>query len=334
MRRLILLLLCLPLLAQASPWTLPAGSLVVTGRYDFAVADEEFLDERKAQVYSLNGRLQSSTYSIGARFGAAKGLEFEFDLPIKQVAYTADPVILVDGDNLDFFQENIINLNRSASGLGDLRFAGRYQLFRGQWVGALQVGAKIPTGYDRPQGTFGANPQSRQEFLDRIGEFVRPDRVSDDVTLGDGQVDADVGFLLGWASSKGTFLRLDSLFRLRLGGAGDQLVSSFRVGQRLGQRLMFYVGADVEYTVFDGDLIGVSVAATDPTLPADEYGGLDNLLLRELRLERDQASLPVGLILRVTDVVEVNGSWANVFWGRNTAAANIFSLGIGLRTGV
>jgi hypothetical protein len=75
------------------------------------------------------------------------------------------------------------------------------------------------------------------------------------------------------------------------------------------------------------------VAAEDPTLPANEYGGLNNLLLRELRLERDQASIPVGLIVRITDVVEVNGSWANVFWGRNTSAANIFSLGVGLRTG-
>jgi hypothetical protein len=336
MRGLVsLMLICLPLCAQASPWTLPPGTMVFSGRYDFAVADEEFLDDRKAQVYSLGGQFQASTYALGARFGAAKGLEFQFDLPIKQVSYTADPVILLGGEmtDLDFFQENIINLNRSASGLGDLRLAGRYQLFQRQWVGTVQVGAKIPTGYERPKGTFGTNPESREEFLARVGEFVRPDRVSDDVTLGDGQVDLDVGFLLGWASSKGTFLRLDSLFRLRLGGAGDQVVGSFRVGQRLGKRMMFYVGFDGEYTVTDGDLIGVSVAAEDPTLPANEYGGLNNLLLRELRLERDQASIPVGLIVRITDVVEVNGSWANVFWGRNTSAANIFSLGVGLRTG-
>ena len=269
-------------------------------------------------------------------FGAAEGLEFEFDLPIKQVSYTADPVILLPNtgmqDNLDFFQENIINLNRSASGLGDLRIAGRMQLFRKAMVGTMQIGAKIPTGYDRPKGTFGADPRRRQEFLDRIGELVRPDRVSDDVTLGDGQVDLDIGFLLGWASAKGTFLRLDSIYRLRLGGAGDQAVGSLRIGQRLGRSMMFYVGFDGEYSVTKGDLIGVSVAAVDPTLPAEEYGGLENLELRELRLERDSVSLPIGLIIRLTDTVEINSSWSKVFWGRNTAAAHVFSFGIGLRT--
>lgn len=326
----------LPAIALASPWTLPPGTMVLAGRYDFTIADEEFLDDRKAQVYPLQGELRTSTYAIGARFGAAEGLEFEFDLPIKQVSYTADPVILLPNasmqDDLDFFQENIINLNRSASGLGDLRVAGRMQLFRKALVGTVQLGAKIPTGYDRPTGTFGPNPQRAQEFLARAGDLVKPQNVSDDVTLGDGQVDLDLGFLLGWASAKGTFARLDSIYRLRLGGAGDQAVGSLRVGQRLGKSAMFYLGLDVERSVTEGDLIGVSVAATDPSLPASEYREFENLELRELRLERDSASIPVGLIFRVTDTVEVNGSWAKVFWGRNTAASHIFSFGIGLRT--
>ena len=342
MRILTALLLCgavtLPAIAAASPWTMPPGTLILAGRYDFTIADEEFLDDRNAQVYPLRGELRTATYALAARFGAAEGLEFEFDLPIKQVSYTADPVILLPNsgmqDDLDFFQDNIINLNRATSGLGDLRIAGRKQLFRGATVGTVQVGAKIPTGYDRPKGTFGSNPQRAQEFLDRVGELVRPDKVSDDVTLGDGQVDVDVGFLLGWASPKGTFVRLDSIYRLRLGGAGDQVVGSLRIGQRLGKSAMFYLGFDAERSVTEGDLIGVSVAAIDPTLPANEYGGLENLELRELRLERDSASIPVGLIIRVTDAVEINGSWAKVFWGRNTAASHVFSFGIGLRTSV
>ena len=126
MRSLLSAVLCsavtLPTLVMASPWTLPPGAMILAGRYDFTIADEEFLDDRNAQVFPLQGQLRSATYAIGARFGAAEGLEFEFDLPIKQVSYTADPVILLPNtgmqDDLDFFQENIINLNRSASGLG------------------------------------------------------------------------------------------------------------------------------------------------------------------------------------------------------------------------
>lgn len=337
MRPILLpILLCLPGAALASPWTLPAGNLVFTGRYDFQIADQEFLDDRKAQVYSLRGEYRASTYSIGARFGAADGIELEIDLPLKQVSYTADPVILLDNAGgqapLDFFQENVINLNRSASGFGDLRISGRYQLTRSAFASALHLGAKIPTGYDGPEGTFGPRPGTREEFLAQVGELVRPDRVSDDVTLGDGQIDLELALLQGWATAKGTFVRLDTGFRLRLGGAGDQLFGAFRVGQKLGDRALVYVGFDGEYTVTDGDLIGVSVAAVDPTLPASEYGGTNNLLLRELRLERDVASMPVGLIVRVTRAVEVNASWAKAFWGRNVSAAHVVSFAIGLRT--
>lgn len=336
MRPILLLLLCLPSVALASPWTLPAGKLIFTGRYDFQIADQEFLDDRKAQVYPLRGEYRASTYAIGARFGAADGIELEIDLPLKQVSYTADPVILLENGDvnppIEFFQDNIINLNRSASGIGDLRLAGRYRLTRSALASALQIGAKIPTGYDPPEGTFGAEPGTREEFIAQIGDLVRPDRVSDDVTLGDGQIDLDLSLLLGWATAKGTFVRLDTGYRLRLGGAGDQVFGAFRVGQKLGTRALFYVGFDAEYTVLDGDLIGVSVAADDPTLPANEYFGTENLLLRELRLERDVASMPVGLIVRITDTVEVNASWAKAFWGRNVSAAHVVSLAIGLRT--
>lgn len=334
---LLALLLGLPTAAVASPWTLPAGDLVLTGRYDFQIADQEFLDDRKAQVYSLRGQFRASTYALGARFGAADGIELEIDLPIKQVSYTADPVILLPNAGgvdpaIDFFQENVINLNRSTSGIGDLRVMGRYRLSQGRIASALQFGAKIPTGYDPPAGTFGPRPGTREEFMAQLGNIVRPDRVSDDVTLGDGQIDLDLLLLLGWATPRGTFLRLDSGYRLRLGGAGDQVVGNFRVGQKLGDRALFYVGFDVEYTVLEGDLIGVSVAAQDPSLPANEYFGTENLLLRELRLERDVAAMPVGLIVRVTDTVEINANWSKAFWGRNVSAAHVVSVAVGLRT--
>jgi hypothetical protein len=60
------LLFLLPLPLAASPWVLPEGQLVVVGRYDYETAREEFLEEGDSLVYSLNGKLVSTTYTAWA----------------------------------------------------------------------------------------------------------------------------------------------------------------------------------------------------------------------------------------------------------------------------
>ncbi|MEZ4474093.1 MAG: hypothetical protein R3F60_25560 [bacterium] len=322
--------------ATASPWLLRPGELVVVGRYDFETADREYLDSGGPQVYPLNGRLSSTTYAIDLRLGTLPDFELQIMVPIKVVSYTADPVILLDDQGatpaIDFYQENIIDLSQSARGLGDLEISARYQLFRRALVGALELALKTPTGYDPPVGTFGDRPRSEEEFVANVGTFVRPENVRDDVTLGDGQLDASVGLLLGFAARTGTFARLDTAYRLRFGDAADQVVGHARIGQLLLGRLLVFGGVDAEIAVTEGGIIGVSVAAEDPGLPAAEYGGFANLALRELRLERDRVGLAAGAILRLTDVVELNGAYGHVIWGRNTAVSRTVSLGVGVRT--
>lgn len=104
----------------------------------------------------------------------------------------------------------------------------------------------------------------------------------------------------GYALPSRTFFRADLGFNLRLGGAGDQVVGAVRVGQQIGDVLLFYAHLQGAFSVDDGRFIGVSVAAVDPDLPAAQYSGTRNLLLRELRLERDVLEVGGGAILRFT----------------------------------
>ena len=326
--------------ALASPWTLPKGTMVVSGRFDYEQADEEWLDKGGDAVpFSLRGDYQAVTYTVGARLGLTDRLELELQIPLRQVSYTADPVILLPRDaadpraELDYYQENVLDLSRTVRGLSDIRLTVRHRIWSG--LSSLitgEVQLKTPTGYDPPAGTFGERPRSSADFLANAGTLARPENVQDDVTLGDGQVDIRPALLFGWAFSTGTFARLDVGYAWRLGGAGDQVFGGARVGQSVGQRLLFFTGVDAEVAVEDGRRIGVSVAAIDPTLPARDYVGTENLLLREVRLDRDRVGVPLGAIVRLTSAAELNLGTSIPVWGRNTSVVQTYSVGIALRT--
>lgn len=338
MRRFLPILL-LPTLATASPWTLKRGELVVVARYDTAFADEEFLvDSSDARRFPLAGELRASTYALGARIGVTDWFEIQAEIPVKQIAYSADPVILLPageatGDAaFDFYQENVLDFSQSRSGIGDIELAARFRLFTGAFAGAAELHVRTPTGYDKPSGTFGDKPRSKEAFLADPGRFVAPENVEDDVTLGDATLDVAPSILLGWATRFGMFTRLDAGYRLRVGGASDQVIGGLRIGQLLGKRLLLYAGASIEYSLFEGDVVGISVIAIDPDRDAADFGGLDNLDLREVTLDRDRLTVPAGLIFRLTREVELNASYTPVVWGRNTARSHGVSVGVGIRT--
>lgn len=323
--------------AEASPWVLERGDLAIFGRFDLGMANSEYLDAGGDKPFSLNGNFRSTAFEVSTRMGVFEGFELQIDIPVKLLSYTADPVILVpteDPDGFDYYQENIIDLNQSVLGVGDIRIAGRWQMFRSSLVGALEVRVKTPTGYDPPAGTFGRNPRDTADFLANLGTYVRPENVTDDVSLGDGQLDLGGSVLLGWALPTRTFLRLDLGGDLRLGGAGDRLVGALKVGQFLNDRILVVAGGGAEVAVQKGNVIGVSVAAEDPTLPASEYGGLNNLVLREVRLDRDAFTLSGGVIFRVADGVETTVEYSRIVHGRNIAAIQNLSIGFGFRVPV
>ncbi len=330
-------LVCTPS-ALASPWTLPRGTIALTGTFGYQSASQEFFENGTPRSFPLRGRYVGTAFNLGVRAAFIDGLEFELSVPIRQVTYTSDPVVLLDRPmgstepEIDYYQRNVLNLSRAASGLGDLNLAARYRLLQQPFALAAELRIKAPTGYSAPQGTFGDRPSSNAEFLADVRRWVTPENVRDDVTLGDGQLDASLGLLFGYAFRTRTFVRVDGAYNLRLGGAGHQVLTALRAGQGIGDRLLVYAWAQLAYTVTQGRVIGVSVAAADPNVPAADYMGANNLLLRELRLERDSFDIGGGLIVRLTQEVELNLGYSRTLWGRNTAAVDSLSLGLGVRT--
>lgn len=322
-----------PTLAFASPWVLQPGETALFGRFDFGSADEEFLDSGPAVPFNLNGELRTLGFELGARFGIFKDFEIQLDIPLKLVSYTADPVILIpteDPDSFDYYQENVLDFSQSKMGVGDIKIAGRWQVFRSQAVGALELRVKTPTGYDPPAGTFGRNPRDAEEFLANVGSFVQPENIQDDVSLGDGQLDVGAAFLFGWALPTRTFIRADIGGDLRI-DAGNRFVGGLKLGQFLGDRLLLVAGVGAEIALQDGEVIGVSVAAEDPNLPATEYGGLTNLVLREVRLDKDIVAVSGGAIVRLSESTEITFDYSRIIHGRNVAEVQTLSIGFGVR---
>ncbi|MEO1334596.1 MAG: hypothetical protein AAFV29_03095, partial [Myxococcota bacterium] len=271
--------------ATASPWTLPAGRGVLWTGFTYQTTDREFLDRGGSRIFPLAGQFDAATFVLGGRVGLTNSLEVEVSVPFSLVSYQADPVILLPDpppiqpgeSQFDRIQRNVINLSRTRSGLGDINLTGRYRLLRGPLVAAVEFGIKVPMGYEGPAGTFGEDPETEAEFRANLATFVSPTNVEDDVTLGDGQVDLQTSLLVGYALRFGMFFRLNAGYKLRLGGAADQVIGLARIGQSIGRRFLVYGGAQIAYSIQDGRPIGISVSAIDPTLPATEYIGDTNL---------------------------------------------------------
>lgn len=333
-------LACLLWLVSASAahaqWTLPQGDVALSSGFDFQFADQEYFgldgEPKGLRAFPLNGQYYGASFNLGVRAGFTDNLEMELLIPFRIVSYTSDPVVLIPQppgsmeSSLDYYQQNVIDLSEADAGLADVEIAGRYRWTGHPFVTTTELRLKVPGGYDGPAGTFGERPESTEVFLANVGTFVRPGNVQDDVTLGDGQIDISVSQLFGAGFRSGTFIAGDVGYRLRLDGAADQVTASLRVGQRLGDRLLGFVGGSSAIAVEDGRIIGVSVAATDPGLPAEEYGGLDNLLLREVELRRDFINVYGGLILRINDEAEMKLAYGRTVWGKNVAAVNTFTL--------
>ena len=324
--------------STASPWLLKPGVATLTAKYDYAFADEEYLASNgRLTPFSLNGAYSSSTYTLGARFGLSSWLELELSLPLREVNYQADPVILLPTDQqgpagYNYYKSNIINLNQSIMGIADLGVTGRFRIARYPIALAFELAISSPTGYASPTGTFGEKPRSKEDFTNNVGDYVKPENVQDDVTLGDGAFAVTPALLAGYGTASGFFTRLSAGVRFRLNGAGDPFIGEFKVGQLITSWLLIYVGSSFEYALNKGDTIGISVAAKDARLPAQEYGGLSNLELIELTLDRDQLSIPIGLLLKPHKDVEFGFNYAQVIWGRNVSKSHIFSMGVTVRS--
>lgn len=321
--------------SEASPWLVKKGTYLLSGQYDFARATQEFISTSGKRVdYSLQGIYSSNTYTLGARVGVTDLFEIDFDLPFKSVTYTADPVLLITplGESFDEYQENILNFSNAISGIADIQLRARFALLRGSFAASLEMGLTAPTGYTGPSGTFGEDPNRVDDFQDRVDDIVKPENIKDDITLGDGVFGFIPRLNFGFGSASGFFTRGSIGLNIRNQDAGDFVVSSFKIGQFIRPWLLLYGGAALEYTIIPGRVIGISVIANDPSLPASEYGGTNNLQPIEVRLDRDQLQTPIGLLFRPLNRVNFTLTYSPVIWGRNVAMSHTLSAGFTLQS--
>ncbi|MBI2375701.1 MAG: hypothetical protein HYV07_17020 [Deltaproteobacteria bacterium] len=320
----------------ASPWTLPKGFAVVTAGFDYQLADSEFLESGGPHRFPLRGQFTGSTISFDGRLGVSDRFELEASLPLRLVSYTSDPVILMPQpaespqSALDYYQENVIDFSKSGQGVGDLQLAGRYQFLAHPIALATELRIKAPTGYRGPEGTFGPEPKTLEEFAAAQSELVRPAKVADDVTLGDAQLDVSAQLLVGASFSSGTFVRAGGGYKLRLGGAADQVLADLRAGQSIGDAFLVYAGAELAYSIERGAVVGITASSVDPGLPAKDYVGDSNIVLVERRLEADWLNVRGGLIAKITPDFELNVGYARTVWGKNVAATNDVSFSLAL----
>lgn len=304
--------------AMASPWTLPKDELVVGVNYDLHMAGEEYLPDGTRQSLPLNGSFVSNTLRLDGRYGFTDRFEGAVDVHLKQVNLQMEPLVLiVPGDaaeNPTAVNRSIVDFSKSRLGVADVHLQGRYNLFRGPVLLTLESALKLPSGYERPRGTFAVD-----------GDPTTP--VQGSVTLGDAQTDFTQSLLLGfYVAPTRSFGRLDAGIRLRSGPPGPQVVSQFKLGQFLSDNVVLSGALRGAYTLQQGERIGVTMIAVDPEVPRDFFR-LDNVRPTELYADKDYVMAEAGVLVRV-DMFELQAGYGYTLWGRNVAALHALSVGV------
>jgi hypothetical protein len=309
--------------ASASPWTLPQGAINVRVGGDYSFAENEYQLDGGYMPFSLAGRFDSAHLRTEVHYGVTDRFEIGAAMSLDYVGYNADEIYLGDviapdvgeAGSVERFRANILSLDQTATGLGDLRFYGRYRVTPiTRAVGAVEVLLKVPTGYTPPSGTF------------RDDTFT--EGVADDVTLGDGQMDAELKFLAGFVPAGNWFVRADVGFRARTFGAAHQVLGNVKTGYRVVDAWLPYIWADAQIAVTEGRVIGTSYITEFPETPAAEFTA-ELLVPADNRLERSAIQAGVGTIFTLGDR-DIDLSYAYTVWGENTAALHQLSLSTSL----
>ncbi len=307
-----------PLVADASPWTLPKDGFVLSLDSNYQSADEEYLPDGELQPFPLDGKFTAITFNAGARYGITDRFEAAFGLNLKQINFEADPVLLEvpeDSSNSQALNEAIFDFSKSSAGVGDAELHGRYALVRGLLRVTSETSVQFPVGYERPRGTFADDTPS-------------PGAIEDDVTLGDGQTNLTQSFLFGaYIPATRSFARLDAGYRLRVGSPGDQAVGALSIGQYLGDDFIVFVAGNGAYTLFEGESIGQSFITRAPGKDASELDASQDIETIDITLDRDYLNVEGGVIVRLRDL-EMRASYGQIMWGSNIPKISSFSLGV------
>lgn len=304
--------------AHASPWVLPAKKVVIGVTAGAGVASSEFLPDRTNQDFPLNGTFHSYQVELGGRVGLGYGFELSMRTSLKGISYVADSVVLVDDASPpgtpDGYRDAVFNFSTSQIGLADIYLGLAHQHLKSPLRLASSLELKLPSGYSAPQQTFAD------------GKFGSGN-ISDDVALGDGQVDLRYSLQLGYFfNPTRTVLELNVGYCARFRGPGHQALGMLKVGQLITRYLLLFASAELAVTLFDGETIGETYVAKDPSQPARRFK-LSNVKTVPLSLDRDMLTVGGGVIVRV-----LKREWmmrvAHTAWGKNTARLTTFNVGV------
>jgi hypothetical protein len=304
--------------AAATAWILPKGKLVLGLSGDISFASSEFLPDGEHRDFPLRGRFEAYSLQFSARYGLPYNFELSVQTAIKGVHFQADPVILYAGtppSTLDGYRSSVFDFSERRVGLADIYIAVGHQHVKSPLRVSSFLELKLPTGYDKPQSTF-------------TNDTPLPQNQTDDVALGDAQLDLTYRVHLGYVLKPTlTIFELAAGYRVRLNGPGHQLLGRFKIGQLITRYVVLLGGVDTALTLFSGDVIGRSFVAKDPSQPADQFSFDNNVEQRLLRLDRTYVTIFGGLIARVGGrewVVRVS----RVLWGKNYAELTSVTFGV------
>lgn len=309
--------------AWASPWTLPKDEMSLSLSYDFQRATHEFMVDGTRQEFPLDAEYQGHTLGLGVRYGLTSRLELEVDLQLKSVAYLSKSVIVgIPTDTVDLAgaRAAVLDFTASEVGAGDIFLAARYNLARSA-VGSIstETRAKFPTGYRAPGQTF------------RDPSAPSGDSIEDDLSLGDGQSDIEQSVLFGvYAAATRTFGRAGVGARLRFGGPGHQAIADAKVGQYVGQNVLLFGGVRGAYTLLEGDSLGLTFVATRNNVTPENIRPTD-IRQDPLRLDKDYVQTEGGLILLISERVEVQGVYSYIPAGKNIPSIHSFAVSTTIR---
>lgn len=323
----LLLLLCGD--AWASPWVLPKGTTVLQLQYRTEFADREFLPDGDNQAFPLNGEFGAQSVELGLRTGLGYRFEASMLVIYKSVDFTADPVFVSAQNSAGEVVPvtPIFSFSEQLEGLADIHFALRYNAVDGPVKITGELDLKVPSGYDKPEGTFEndtpnvIDPETADGSIPEGEEPIR-----DDLTLGDGQVDVTAQLLFGtFIPQSRTFAKANGGFRLRFNGPGEQAVWGVKVGQFIGDHIVIFSEVSGTHTVIKGDIIGKSFATRFPETPALGFP-LANFDFIDLRLDKDIVDVSGGFLLKF-DRYEVVVSGGKIVDGSNVAELLFASVG-------
>ena len=301
--------------AEASPWTLQQGKVAMKVGFDLQFAGKEFLINGNYGSYPLEGRYSSANLRLQVRYGVTDRFEVGGGFSFSHINYESEEFVVPADDPNE--PDSIASFDKSATGPADVNLYARFRFTPlGRAVAAVGLEAKLPTGYDKPTGTWLNDDPSQG--------------IADDVSLGDGQMDLTPMFHAGFVPLDPWFIRADVGFRFRFFGPGHQVVGGLKTGVRIGDHVLPYASLDIEHTVNKGKVVGKTYTSNAPDKPVEEFNPDTDIEVLDFRLDRSALTPSAGVLILFKNW-ELDVGYRVVAWGINTGQIHSINVGVTIR---